>query len=396
MIKSLKNVITFTVCFVALNPIFYTFGIRGSVLLLVLFFLGVLSIRRVVVSQKQVIVIFLGFLFLATCAVTSLYNKNTAPVIYGSFFLLTVFSVMQTSYHKAVHFVEYASNMMHVLIIFAIIGSVYYYAGGGPLISLFNPDGRENLLYLTTFSNASEFFIRPSGIYDEPGAFSFYICFTVALRSILLMSYRRSALLLLGGIITLSIAHVIFCLIWFAWVLLSERSRLINLRGMLAISVFFVVVGVIYGSGSLEWTLSRAIDFYENPWMNPRHRAFDDVSTALNGSVSSYLFGFDPDCISRNEKCLDFGENPLTPLVYGGLMASWPYYAFLVLSALSLFWTQKGLIYVAISILFLQRPYLLEFPYSALFALLLIFIVSEPMASSYNKTRKTRFFKLPV
>jgi len=372
MANRLRCVMCFVICFIVLNPVFPAVGIKGSILLVVVAILTIASARVLVSRRSQLCVYALGLIYLVSAAGTAVYNMDSTPLLYASFFVLTFFTVMQISYETAVRFVELATQMFVLFIFLAMIGVVYYNIGGSPLLTLVNPDGRENSLYLTTFSNAAEFFIRPSAIYDEPGAFSFYICITVALRSLLGMPSRTSGLLLLGGLITLSIAHVIFFVIWFVWFFTSNWLRKINIKHIFLLMFFLLSVGLIYVSGILNWTFERAIEFYQNPWMNPRQRAFDEIVHALSYSINNLWFGFDADCISRNDNCIDFGENPLTPLIYGGLLAAWPYYAFLIIAFVLPFFSRYGLIYTGVGVLLLQRPYFLEFPYSATMALMFV------------------------
>jgi hypothetical protein len=374
MINRLRAALCFVLCFIVANPFFIALGIKGSIVLAVFSVLTVGSTRKVVLQPQQLTVYVLAIIYLVTSAISAVYNKDVTPLIFAGFFLITFFTVMQTSYDVAVRFVEVATQMFVLFIILAIVGALYYYAGGPPLFSLALSNGGTNSLYLTTFSNAAEFFIRPSAIYDEPGAFSFYICITVALRSLLGMSNRTSGLLLLGGLITLSITHVVFGAIWLVWLFTSIGRRQINIKSISILAIFLLLAALIYQSGLLDWTFDRAIEFYENPWMNPRQRAFDDTISALTQSnlTDNLWFGFDADCISRKDTCIDFGENPLTPLIYGGLLAAWPYYAFLIISFISPLYSRHGLIYVGVGVLLLQRPYLLEFPYSAIMTLMLV------------------------
>jgi hypothetical protein len=374
MINRLYFSLCFVICFFVENIIFLALGIKGYIVLLALVVLTLASNRIVVVvlQPPKLGVYVLGVIYLVTVASTAVYNKESAPLVFAGFFLLTFFMVMQTSYETAVRFVEVATHMFALFILLAMIGVLYYYAGGSPLFTLFNPDGREQSLYLTTFANAGESFIRPSAIYNEPGAFSFYICITVALRSLLGMSNRISSLLLVGGLITLSLAHVIFAAIWGVWAITSGGCRRINLKSISVLAFFLLLISIIYQSGLLDWTFERAVAYYENPWMNPRYKAFDDVRLALGDSTQGLWFGFNADCIARLGDCPRFGENPLTPLIYGGLLDAWPYYAFLLIAFTSPLFSRQGLIYAGVGALLLQRPYLLEFPYSAIMTLLLV------------------------
>jgi len=379
MINRIRFVLCFIVCFIVANPFFIAFGIKGSIILAVFSFLTVVSTRKVYLQSQQVTVCVLALLYFITSVIAAIYNKDMTPIVFAGFFLLTVFTVMQTSFDFAVRLIEVATQMFVLFIILAIVGAFYYYAGGPPLFSLHLSNGGTNSLYLMTFSNATDFFIRPSAIYDEPGAFSFYICITVALRSLLRMSTQTSGLLLLGGLITLSLAHVIFCVIWTVWLLMSINDRQINLKGILIMTAILLLAGLIYKTGLLDWTFDRAIEFYENPWTNPRQRSLDNTINALTQSdlKNALWFGFDADCVSRKDTCIDFGENPLTPLIYGGLLVAWPYYAFLIIAFASPLYSSHGLIYAGVGVLLLQRPYILEFPYSAIMTLMLVVAIGR-------------------
>ncbi len=369
--RSLRIVLCFVVCFMATNPVFLALGLSGFVLLIVLAILTLMSMR-VVVSGPYILGYALGAIYLITATCTAAYNATGTPLVFAGFFVLTCVTVIQIEYRVAVIFVELATKMFAIFIVLALIGVVYHGIGGEPLFVLTNPDGRDNSFYLTTFSNTVLLVLRPSAIYDEPGTFSFLICITVALRSLLGMSKRFSTILLLGGLVTQSITHVMFMAIWGAWAIRSAGIRRKGLSRILEFGLLILSVWMIYQSGVLDWSIERAIDYYENPWMNPRQRYFDNTLMALKDSPRSLWFGFDQNCIQRLPGCTELGENPLTPLIYGGMLAAWPYYAFLLFAFTSPLYLKNGLIYSAVGVLLLQRPYLMEFPYSATLALMYV------------------------
>jgi hypothetical protein len=359
------------VCFLSLNPVFQFLGIRGSALLVLLSAATLLQGRIRTSEARHGIYILIGLL-VVTSAASALLNDVVTPLVFAGFFGLTAVAVLQTSYLEAVAMVRFASALFLVFIGLAIVGVAYQLLGGSPLLTLPNADGRDNDLYLTTFSNAYTFTIRPSAIYDEPGAFSFYICALVILRSRIGMSRRTSAVLMLGGLITQSITHVFATLLWFVWAMNDRRQtsdRKVRSNRLAFLAVFFSVAAIIYSTGLLDWAFERALMFYNNPWTNPRQRTMQEIVDALNMRQSDVLVGFDPACIERAPTCNEYGENPLTPLIYGGLMVSWPYYLFLLTGIVSPLFSRDGILLVIAALLFLQRPYLLEFPYSGLFAL---------------------------
>ena len=356
-----------------MNPVFLAMGIRGTALLLMLVFLT-LCANRLRVSRAHLVAYLVLGLLVTSSMVATFISSTTVPLIYAFFFCLTALVVLQISDDDARHMVADASNIFYVFVSMAAVGVVYHLLGGQPIFSLENADGRSNYFYLSTFSNAETFTIRPSAIFDEPGTFSFYICVLVVLRSRLGLSIWGSTVLLFGGMLTQSITHVLFTLLWFIWAIgrqeLSadnERQTIIRRIG-LAIT-FVVLSAVVYQSGILEWSFERIIFYGDNPLSNPRQRSFDNIVNMAIKQPNDVWFGFDASCIQRLPGCTEIGENPLTPLVYGGLLVAWPFYLFLIFAIASVFVSRSGLLLIGAAILLLQRPYLLEFPYSALFSL---------------------------
>lgn len=335
------------------------------------------------------------FIFFITSAISSLLNASLMPLVYSIFFNITIFSIFQNEDDSSIRMVEWATSLFLVFIILSIIGVLYHLMGGHSLFSLVNADGRDNNFYLSTFSNSETFTIRPSAIYDEPGAFSFYICTLVIMRSRLRMPCQISAILLIGGMITQSITHVLFTLVWFFWAIKNCGSNNLNLKNkMFQYKYFFLIISlsiiyIVYLSGILDWTFERAIQFYNEPLTNPRYRSMKSIIDFLESNPWSILYGFDANCVQRLDTCGDFGENPLTPLIYGGLLVSWPYYLVLIFSSLSFLKSKDWLLLIGANILLFQRPYLLEFPYSGLF--ILCYIVWFIPNKFHEKNFKNKF-----
>ena len=373
MTTRLQWILCFVVCFFMMSPIFLALNISGSVVLLALAVLT-LTANRVRFSRAHTVTYILVVLFVISSCLSAFFNGVIEPIVFSLFFVLSVLTVLQTKDVNARAMVGVASWIFAVFIVMAFVGVIYHLLGGEPLFTLANSDGRDNHFYLTTFSNAETFAIRPSAIYDEPGAFSFYICMLVILRSRLGLSLKGSAALLLGGLITQSIVHVMFAFLWFIWVLQHRDASVSTLRDNLLkrfyFALFFVLSAfIVYQSGLLGWALERAAYYYDNPWANPRHNALNSIISAFAMNPGGVWFGFEKVCVQRLPGCSGMGENPLTPLIYGGLFSAWPYYLFLLVAIVAPLFSRDGLLLVGATLLLLQRPYFLEFPYSALFAL---------------------------
>ena len=102
-----------------------------------------------------------------------------------------------------------------------------------------------------------------------------------------------------------------------------------------------------------------------------------NAANYLNANV--FLFGLDVDCIVRPAICQQkgynqFGDNPLGPLVWGGITLTFPYY---LIVFFSLF---KGIkhvnfIYVGFFLLLLQRIEVMSYGYALLIAILTYVII---------------------
>lgn len=235
----------------------------------------------------------------------------------------------------------------------ALIGQVYALLGGAPLFTIANIDGRENGLYLTTMSNFIWLgVIRPSFIYDEPGAFSFLICATVALREVLGMRRGPSLFILIGATTTFSITHWIITIIF-----LVMRFGLLRVAVVLGL----LVMPLLPVLGSLE-----ELDFITNRFEvsdgeiagDNRSNQLKNFADIVNGEI--VLFG-DIKCQARPEKVCDehgdISSSPATPLYKAGLLGLMPQLAVHLALLLLVLVPQYRYSALTLSILLLQRPY---------------------------------------
>ena len=193
-----------------------------------------------------------------------------------------------------------------------------------------NNDGRINYFFYTTLTNVYlGNFIRPSGIYDEPGALSFYVCFVAAMRHLLNKDNKLTWLLLIFGFITLSLAHLIYCFFHF----LSERFSKKNILRFSGLAVFLIVLG--FGSGAHQLLSDKLINrlaVTEDGTIAGDNRSFRMFSVIDLIEKDSYVFWFGADPVCRFDYLVCkqmfplMGENPLSPLAFDGFLVSWPYY----------------------------------------------------------------------
>lgn len=236
----------------------------------------------------------------------------------------------------------------------ALIGQAYALSGGVPLLTIANIDGRENSLYLTTMSNFNWLgVIRPAFIYDEPGAFSFLICATVALREVLGMRRGPSLFLLIGAVTTFSITHWIVTVIF-----LVLRFGLLRV----AVVVALIIIPLLPTLGSLEELefITERFEVSNGEFAGDnRSNQLRNFADAVDGQI--VLFG-DIECQARPEKvCHEHGDitsSPATPLYKAGLLGLIPQLVVhLALLLLLVFVPQYRFAALALTILLLQRPY---------------------------------------
>jgi hypothetical protein len=314
--------------------------------------------------KEQVIYILLFFIL---CQLAyGMYYQSINAIGYNSGLLLGIFLVilfkdiddLDNSYMDI--FIKWSTVFMFILIVGAYAGFFYHRQGGRAILSFNNPDGRGNGLYLTTLSNTAVFgYLRPAGIYDEPGTFSFFICSISLLRILFRKKNSITSLLLISGIITFSLTHFLVMICYFLHLAINHYRKKtffwVFLLTILCIVVIYVIFKNVFDSMILRRISITGI------LNNNRTRQIPNVINNLD--IRTFLFGlvadYDYDFLKMTEYIGgDVSSNPLTPLIATGVIASLIYYLFLCIVFFSSFLEKRlFFIYFAIFILFLQRPY---------------------------------------
>ena len=365
--------------------------------------LTLLLITYLFIFKKRKIntrIIYFAALILLFSLFSAFYWESYYPVK-NQFWLISSIILFGLATRKELSkFVDIASYFLFILLIGAIIGFISSYLGFGPYYDFPNPDGRSNYVFIGTFTNAFlGDFIRPAGIFDEPGAFSLIICLIVAMRHALSKSSTFSFLILIMGIITTSLAHIVFTIIF----LVANLSMLIRFKGLFfGTFITGAIVFSILGSDISNKIYERLTFFIANVSqvlekkptqemdLDNRTRHLMVSINAIKDPRFSVLNGFkdchkSPDCLGKLEHiCCE----PLSPLVKGGFFFAFPYYLALFISIVALFTKGKnGLILFAIGALLLQRPALYGIGYSLLITIsygLLMFYKMEYSEISKN------------
>lgn len=230
-----------------LSPLLHLADFRGMYIYALIY--GV-TIYWVTYGRRMIpgIGVILGAGMLLGSCLTSIYWLDFKIAFLPYFFIGSVLIAGIANRDDINRFITLCTGFLLVMLILSWIGFLYVLHGGEALFSIINIDGRENLFYLTTFSNWRVLdSIRPSGVFDEPGTLSFLLCAIAALRRIYDRSNSGSLILLLLGLVTFSMTHIAFLALFV--LLRSDRRIIYNLGVFLAISAgvtfvyFFLYAG---------------------------------------------------------------------------------------------------------------------------------------------------------
>jgi len=273
----------------------------------------------------------------------------------------------------------YTSIFAIISIICCIIGLIYGYLGIDPIYMMVNPDGRENLLYLTTFSNEiNNNIIRASFIYDEPGALSFFLCFVVFMRILQRKNNFISEFILLGGMVTFSLMHFIIC---FLYVVIKKRRYIAPL---LALYIFLYIFTDIDFSN---------IEFFTNRFKYEDGRFIgDNRSNQLTNFINLFdykiFFLGNYECFNSKDFCSsingDITSNIFSPMYGSGIMGALTQIICIGSLAYSLVKKSDYFVCFSMILILLQRPFFSGIGYS-LMILLIIFNLLKIIKTNNEK-----------
>lgn len=357
----------------SVSPVFVAFsGLQGNVLSLaccLLIFLLIYFRDGGVRLSRVVVVLTIGVTF--ACCLFSLWWGVAQFIAYPIYFLAAVLCGSICKNHDRIQIVEAASNFILLVALGAVVGFCYAYVGGAPLLEIENPDGRSAYLYLTTMTNwRVGTIIRPSGIFDEPGALSFFICFVCGMRRAVNLPSKKTIWLLMLGLITLSVAHVIFVVLY----LMSEKVRT---QDVAKFSVpFLVVFGIMLLNDDLMTALD-AVLFSRFDVIDGKVAGDNRSDLFMNAlqlvNQQSFFWGVDSVCITDPALCNalyePFGENILSLLVLTGIGPALPFYLLSVYLIFVGIIARRNLYILGLFLVLAQRPNLMSFGYALVITL---------------------------
>lgn len=329
------------------------------------------------------------FFIIVVSTITALYWQDYRIVGVPLFLCAAIVTAAISTNSDVYGFVDIASIFMLILCFGAIVSLIYVFLGGPPLASFPNPDGRLNYIFLGTISNSYWGpLIRPAGIFDEPGAFSFFICATVTMRRILEKDSRLSWALLILGMVTMSLAHIVFIFFYF----LSDR---LSVRSMACLFILSFI-GYLFIKQSFAYELFQQVflsrfEIADNGLLKGDNRtgAFFAAADLLT-NIKVFLWGISPESYFNPEDYFSssglppIGSNPLSKLVRMGFVMSSIYYMVVFIFLGSFIRGKKYFAVVGFGLLLLQRDFVFVISYS-LFVMLILRYTVFPIKTTLNK-----------
>jgi hypothetical protein len=338
------------------SPIFYYLGLKFSYVVLVLSIpIIILLIKR---SNINLHFLIIGMFYLSLGLFSYLYSGSKDSLYFAVNIFIGIYFLSFINKMEFLSLINILTLFVFVALFCSIIGYISVLNGLLPLFSINTPHVKELNFYPFSFSllypTPAGWTARPTFIFDEPGALSLYICFVVAIRQIAGMKTSTSFLMLTLGLITFSLAHVLYTVAFFILNFRDIKYRYYYLTLFLALtllSIFF----------------SQQFSFLHNVFM-VIERLFlgNNMPSLFSGGNRAYYFGLSYDqFMEANWYNMLFGLdspsgccNPLHPFIVGGLLGSLYYYSFIIfLFLIPVFRpTRSNLMIIFLAALILQRP----------------------------------------
>lgn len=366
-----QTALCFIICFLLATPFYRLIGIPAFLWMLLLLLITIAK-GNFNISSIYIKLYLLVFLHILTCSYLSIIYSTIAPLKVALLNGSIVFVFLQLNLSQVKRIINYATYLLISCIFFSAIGIIYDSLGFQPIFNTQNPNGDINFFYFSTFASTKTFMIRPSAIFDEPGYLSLYISCVVIIRTFFHMDWKPSIFIMLGGLLTQSMAQFIITTIWLSGFIFTPKIFRLDGQKKYFFSLFLIIVllTVIY-SEVMDWAFARTIEWFDDPFLSPRYRSLIEIIDDFSLQIGSIISVADEGCVMRLESCTTLGGNPLVPLIFGGLLYSWPYYLSLVFLFFSSLFSKKIIISLMLFFILLGQPILLEFPYSAIFCLIL-------------------------
>lgn len=362
-----------------ISPIVYSLGFRESVVvpLTVALVVGVAAFHGRRFPSWVLLAVVASF---ATSAVAGVFWESLRAALLPAYFCAALLTVSIATRQEMERLVNISSAALLLMLIAGWIGLFLAFEGVPPLHVVSGIHARPLYYFYTTLTpTLIGRFIRPSGIYDEPGALALVVCLVAFMRSAMHMDRRYTWVLLILGFVTFSIAHLVYVTIHF----LSER-RIVLAWANLAV-VFMLIIVALSRSGLWGYFDQYLVDRLALTQRSEAVVAGDNrtgdairaARTISSGGARVFFFGVDISCIEGMPAChRDYGGlgfNPLGPLAQYGVLIAWPFYVFFISAFAAGALHRSWWPFVGVDLFYMQRPDLFSAGY-ALLAVASVFV----------------------
>lgn len=364
------GLIVFIISFVLVSPLNSFIGLNSTFIFLVLtifyFFLNK-NYKRPINRNWFILSVILSLILSLSIFLTNSIENYLSSLI----FIISVLIAKNLNSHEREAYINISTKFMFLILFGAYIGLMWKILGGVELWNFPNPDGRLNFLFPFTLSNSVwGNLIRPAGIYDEPGAFSFFLCSLAVIRDIFGKNKRITLGILVLGMITLSLAHILFFFIYLLQFVTSiKRFTMIVITSitLLFSTQFISKDSIIYNVFLIRFTINDDGQIHGDNRTKNFIEAFnilrENPKLIISGRKSS-------NSILVNQ--IEYGANPLGFILNYGILLSIPYFLMLITFISSIFKSKKYASILGFGFLLMQRDYIYVISYSMVSAMILI------------------------
>jgi hypothetical protein len=359
-----------------LSPFVYSLGFRAIAVIPIsmVLFIAILTINNKKIPIWTIYIVLLSFL---TSSITGFYWVSWKASLFPAFFGMSMLIASIATKSELEETAKFGSVILMVILIGSWIAFFFAAIGIEPAGIFYTPSGRAIEYYYTSFAIPyNDSFIRPTGLYDEPGTLSLIVCIFAFIRHMLGLNKKFTWALLLLGFVTFSLAHLIYV----AFHALSEKNIFRTIRNIILVGSLFIVFLSVMGVWPVfeERLIGRlAISPNTERIVVGDNRTQYIISSSqllrTNFYAIDLMFGVDESCIEGKIECGKHapkaGFNLLSPLIHYGLLISWPYYLFIGFAFLLGISNRTYYALFAVGLLFMQRPYAFSSGYAMLCAL---------------------------
>lgn len=244
-----------------------------------------------------------------------------------------------------------------VILVGAWIGFAYAFYGGSPILEVVAPEREIAIpLYLTTFTNSVILnIIRPSGIFDEPGALAMFSIMTACLNELCRGSRIYSMSILMLSLITFSLMSL-FAISLYCIIMFNKKNIPKNFIWLLPV-LFLISIGYYFGGDIVQDLYLNRFVIVDGKFAGDNRTTqvlefFDVIDTDI--FLSGYYSIHGPYSAGGQS------SNPFTLLYSSGFFVWLPYFV-VILWLLS--FSYKGVaqirfVALIMALLLLQRPYI--------------------------------------